>query len=135
LVGKLDGQKLTVYLYQIGGVRPQGQRDARGVREQVALQAAADDFPRDQVGGPSHLSGVPRHLGDHQHLLVDHRHFAQVPHFRRVRRVVSLRVQETKIKKKKEFGFSIENIMNLLSEQNEKLMCLPIKISKPKGNG
>lgn len=71
-------------LYEVRGVRPQGQRDARGVREQVALEPAADDFPRDQIGGPAHLPGVPRHLGDYQHFLVDHRHFPEVPHLGRV---------------------------------------------------
>lgn len=85
-------------LYEIRGVRPQGQRDARGVREQVALKSAADDFPRDQIGGPVHLPGVPRHLGDHQHLLMDHGHFPQVPHLWRVirRRVVSLKKQNAR---------------------------------------
>jgi len=62
-------------LYEICGVWPQGQCDARGVREQVALQAAAVDLPRDQVSGTVDLPGVPRHLGDHQYLLMDHRHF------------------------------------------------------------
>jgi len=78
----------TTDLYEICGVWPQGQRDARGVRKQVALQAAAVDLPRDQVSGTVDLPGVPRHLSDHQHLLMDHRHFAQVPHFRCVRWVV-----------------------------------------------
>jgi len=78
----------TTDLYEVCGVWPQGQSDARGVREQVAFQATAVDLPRDQVSGTVDLPGVPRHLGDYQHLLMDHRHFAQVPHFSCVRWVV-----------------------------------------------
>lgn len=77
-------------LYKISRVRPQGQCDTCGIREQVALQTATDDFPGDQVGGSVHLSSVPCYFGDHQHLLMDHRHFPQVPHFRRIRRIVTL---------------------------------------------